>query len=126
MISQRYPSAGTNNVLVKLAVTDLSGNNKQWLDLGDEKDIYLPRVKWMADGQTLSYQIQSRDQQRLDLMAFNTHSKKQSTLLSETSDTWLNLHKDLRFLEDRKHFIWASERDGFKPVSYTHLTLPTN
>jgi dipeptidyl-peptidase-4 len=121
MISQRYPSAGTNNVLVKLAVTDLSGNNKQWLDLGDEKDIYLPRVKWMADGQTLSYQIQSRDQQRLDLLAFNTHSKKQSTLLSETSDTWLNLHKDLRFLEDRKHFIWASERDGFK-----HLYLYKN
>lgn len=121
MITQRYPSAGTNNVSIKLAITELSGKNKLWVDLGPEQDIYLPRVKWMADSQTLSYQVQTRDQQKLDLFAFNTRSKKQSTLLSENSSTWVNLHKDLHFLEDNRHFIWASERDGFE-----HLYLYKN
>ena len=115
-ITQRYPSAGTNNVVIKLAVTDLKGDNKQWVDLGPEQDIYLPRVKWMADSQTLSYQVQSRDQQTLDLLTFDTRSTKQSTLLTEKSVTWLNLHDDLHFLDDKKHFIWASERDGFKHI----------
>jgi dipeptidyl-peptidase-4 len=121
MITQRYPSAGTNNVKVKLAVTKLSGNNKLWVDLGEEQDIYLPRVKWMSDSQTLSYQLQTRNQQHLSLMAFNTRTKEQKTLLSESSDTWLNLHEDLHFLSDKKHFIWASERDGYK-----HLYLYKN
>ena len=34
------------------------------------------------------------------------------------SDTWVNLHDDLQFL-DSGDFIWASERDGFKRL-YLH------
>ena len=121
MITQRYPSAGTNNVLIKLAVIDLSSKQKQWIDLGKDKDIYLARVKWMKDSMTLTYQMQDRPQQYLALKAFNLATQKQQTVLEEKSNTWVNLHEDLHFLADKQHFVWASEKDGFK-----HLYLFKN
>lgn len=121
MITQRYPSTGTNNVTIQLAVKSLDSGQIEWIDLGKDKDIYIPRVDWMEDSQTLTYQWQSRDQQRLELRAYNSANEQQSVLLTERSNTWINLHKDLYFLNDQKHFIWASEKDGFK-----HLYLYTN
>lgn len=112
-ITQRYPGAGTANVLIELAVMDLASKKQQWVDLGDDKDIYLARAKWM-NSNVLTYQWQDRPQQKLELRAFNSQTGKQKVLLSETSDTWINLHKDLRFIDDGKRFVWASERDGYK------------
>ncbi|NCP63330.1 MAG: S9 family peptidase [Paraglaciecola sp.] len=121
MIKQRYPAAGTPNVLIKLAVLDVAKQQSQWVDLGDNLDIYLTRVDWMADSHTLSYQVMPRNQQTLQLNSFNVRDGSQQTLITETSNTWLNLHNDLYFLKDQQHFIWASERDGFK-----HLYLYKN
>lgn len=114
MIEQRYPKAGTANVNIELAIENIQTKERQWVDLGKEKDIYLARGKWMPDSQTFTYQWQSRDQQKLELRAYNVQSESQKTLLSETSDTWVNLHDDLHFLKQNNQFIWASEKDGFK------------
>lgn len=114
MIEQRYPKAGTANVNIELAIENIKTKERQWVDLGKEKDIYLARGKWMPDSQTFTYQWQSRDQQKLELRAYNVQSESQKTLLTETSDTWVNLHDDLHFLKQCNQFIWASEKDGFK------------
>jgi dipeptidyl-peptidase 4 len=121
MIKQRYPAAGTPNVHIKLAIMDVAKQQSQWLDLGDNPDIYLTRVDWMADSHTLTYQVMPRNQQTLQLNSFNLRDGAQQTLITESSNTWLNLHNDLYFLKDKQHFIWASERDGFK-----HLYLYKN
>ncbi len=114
-ITQRYPFAGESNAHVELGVIDAAGKSAvQWIDLGKNKDFYLPRVKWSKDSKVLSYQWQSRDQKQLRLMAYDVQTKTQRMLITERSDTWINLHKDLTFLSDQTHFIWASERDGFK------------
>jgi len=114
LIEQRYPATGTNNVEIKLAVTDIKGKKIRFIDAGDNKDIYIPRVKWLPDSKNLSYQWQSRDQKTLKLKTYNLKKRKQKTLLTETSANWINLHHDLVFLKDNKSFIWASERDGYK------------
>jgi dipeptidyl-peptidase-4 len=120
-IEQKYPKAGTNNVLVELAIQNINNGACRWVDLGEDKDIYLARGKWMPNSETFTYQWQTRDQQTLELRAYNVPTEKQSVLLSETSNTWVNLHNDLYFLSDSDQFIWASERDGFK-----HLYLYEN
>ncbi len=114
LFNQRYPFTGTNNVDIKLGVIGVNGKGLDWVDLGKEKDIYIARAKWAKDSQTLSYQWQDRSQHNLELRFYNSETKSQRVALKEHSDTWINLHKDLRFLGDKKHFIWASERDGFK------------
>jgi dipeptidyl-peptidase-4 len=118
---QRYPATGTPNALVKLGVVAPDGTDLRWMDIGDESDIYLPRVDWFPGSQFLAVQRQSRDQKKLELLKIHTRSGESRVLLTETSDTWINLHNELRFLETRPGFIWGSERSG-----HAHLYLYDN
>ena len=122
LIEQRYPATGTNNVKIKLAIIETKKKARaKFINLGKETDIYIPRVNWFPNSEQLAYQWQSRDQKTLKLNAYNLKTGKQKTLVTETSDHWINLHNDLYFLKNSDRFIWASERDGFK-----HLYLYSN
>ena len=114
MIEQRYPYAGTPNVTYRLGIVAVDSGETRWIDLGDQPDIYIPRVAWHPDGRHLSVQRQSRDQQTLELLLIDTSSGDQRSLLTEESETWINLHDDLYFLDDMDAFIWSSERSGYK------------
>lgn len=120
-VTQRYPFAGAANADVRLGIATLKKDKAsiRWLKTGKDRDIYLPRVQWSRDSNTLSYQWQSRDQQQLELRMVNANNGSTRTAIKENSDTWINLHDDLHFLADKKHFIWSSERDGFKHL-YVH------
>ncbi|HMM26315.1 MAG TPA: S9 family peptidase, partial [Pseudoxanthomonas mexicana] len=113
VVEQRYPAAGDHNVLVQLGViAPKTGARPQWIDLGTDKDIYLARVDW-RDPQRLTFQRQSRDQKKLELIETTLTNGTPRTLVTETSTTWVPLHNDLRFLKDGR-FLWSSERIGFE------------
>ena len=114
VVEQRYPAAGTTNVSVKLGLVSPKGGETRWIDLGEDPDIYLVRVDWLPDGKHLSYQIEPRNQQSLELRIVDGATLEQRTLLKESSDTWINLNSDLRFLKEDQTFVWASERSGYK------------
>jgi dipeptidyl-peptidase-4 len=113
-VSQRYPAAGRPNVSVKLGLVKPKAARVRWIDLGKDADIYLTRLTWLPDASALTYQRESRDQKRLELIFVDASSLHQHTLLTETSTTWINLHDDLRFLKNEDAFVWASDRDGHK------------
>ncbi|MCP3430002.1 DPP IV N-terminal domain-containing protein, partial [Opacimonas viscosa] len=52
LIEQKYPKAGTPNVLVELAIQDINSGDRTWVDLGKDKDIYFARGKWMPNSTT--------------------------------------------------------------------------
>lgn len=110
---QRYPAAGTANTRVELKIIELASNRIVTVDLGMD-DRYLARVNWFPDAAHLAVQRQSRDQRRLDLLKVSAESGIASTLLTETSSSWVELNDDLRFLKKRSAFIWSSRRTGFK------------
>jgi dipeptidyl-peptidase-4 len=112
VVEQRYPAAGDANVGIALFVSKLGEDTPQRIDLGADPDIYLARVDW-RDPERLTFQRQSRDQQRLELVETTLASGRQRTLATETADTWVPLHDSLRFLRDGR-FLWSSERDGFE------------
>ena len=125
MIEQRYPLTGTDNAVVELGVFAIDGGEPRWVESFGPADSYLTRVRWLPDGQRLSYQWQSRDQQVLRLKVFDTRDESTETVLTETSDTWVNLFgsrsdalQGYYFLGNRDQFLWTSERDGF-----SHLYL---
>jgi dipeptidyl-peptidase 4 len=97
------------------AIAPRAGAQPRWIDLGEERDIYLARVDW-ADATHVAFQRQSRDQKRLDLVLANVADGTQRTLLTETAKTWINLHDDLHFLAKRRAFLWSSERSGFRQL----------
>ncbi|MAT99144.1 MAG: peptidase S9 [Anaerolineaceae bacterium] len=114
----RYPFAGMPNARARLGVVARDGGDVQWLDLGDDPDIYLARVKWLPNGR-LTAQILNREQSQLNLVEFDLATGKKRLLLRETSDVWINLHNmfhPLKKLAEHEAggFIWASERTGFR------------
>lgn len=111
----RYPFAGAANAKVRLGVVSRDGGRIAWMDLGDFE--YLARVQWGADG-SLWAQTQDRSQRRLDLLRLDPRTGRGEVILTETSETWINLHDGLRHLPDGS-FLWLSERTGFRHL-YHH------
>ena len=112
--TQRYPAAGSRNVMIELKVIDLETGALTNIDLGAERDIYLARVDWFPDGRRLAVQRQSRDQRRLDLLGADVTNGATRVMITETSSTWVDLHDELTFLKMSPQFIWASSRSGYK------------
>lgn len=117
----KYPKAGEKNSEVSIHVYDLMGKNTVMVDAGAEKDIYLPRIYWTNDVNTLAYLRMNRLQNQLDLLYANVQSGMSKLVLREEAATYVDLdyNDDLRFLEGNKGFIRTSERDGFKHI-YHH------
>ncbi len=113
-IQQRYPEAGTANVIYKLGVVKVADKSVNWIDAGGDKDTYLGRVNWTPDSQKVVYQRLNRPQTQLDMVFADALGAKQKTMLIEHSDVWVNLHNILRFINDGKNMLWASERTGFR------------
>ena len=109
---QRYPAAGTPNVIVTLWVIDPRTGRRVNVDLGADADIYLARINWSKDGRTLFVQRESRDQKRLDLLVIDAATGAGHVLFTEAAKTWINLNDDFRALRDGS-LIWGSERTGF-------------
>lgn len=109
---QRYPAAGTPNVLVELHVMRADGSGRVKVDLGDDADIYLARVAWGQDG-TLYVQRQNRAQTVLDLLRVDPATGRTSLVFSEKASprSWVNLSKTFHAMADGS-LIWWSERDG--------------
>lgn len=119
VIRQRYPAAGRPNARVDLFVTSLANvETPRELPSAAAGDGYLARVTWFPDARHLAVQRQSRDQKTLQLLRVSTDSGESKTLLTETSDTWVDLNDELTFLPRRQAFIWGSARSG-----YDHLYL---
>jgi dipeptidyl-peptidase-4 len=112
VLRQRYPAAGTANTKVELKIVELGSRRVTPVDLGSE-DVYLARVDWFPDSKHMAVQRQSRDQKTLELLKVHAETGAASVLLTETGRSWIELHDDLRFLEKRSQFIWASRRSGF-------------
>ena len=120
---QRYPRAGTDNAIVDLYMLELEtrigsdapDSDLVEVDLGDDENIYLARVDWAADGNTVYVQRQNREQTRLDVLAADPVTGAAEIVLSESSDSWINLTNDLTPLT-RGGFLWTSERTGYRHI----------
>jgi dipeptidyl-peptidase 4 len=117
-VAQRYPAAGEPNAIVKIGVIDVRTGALRWMDLGPPADVYVARVDWLPDARTLAIQRQSRDQRLLELKFADIETGASRTVISEISDSWIDLHDELSFLKQSNRLIWASSRDG-----YRHLYL---
>ncbi len=114
---QRYPGAGRPNAVVRPGILTVETGKVTWVDLaGDEQ--YVARVDWAPDGSAIALELQPRSQKRLDLVMVDAEDATTRVVLSETSDTFVNLHDDLHLLADGR-FVWSSEKTGTRQV-YLH------
>jgi dipeptidyl-peptidase 4 len=112
---QRYPQAGENNPAVRLGVVSAGGGATKWLDVGDTVNSFLiARAGWAADSKNVYVVRTNRIQNQLDFLLYDVVSGKARTAYRESDNYWVNVEGDPVFLKDGKHFLWTSERDGFR------------
>jgi len=112
----KYPKAGEKNSVVKIGVYDLSSGETTWMDLGSEKDQYIPRINWTKDPNKLAIRRMNRLQNKQDLMLADVNTGKTEIIKTETSDAWVDVSNDLRFLDNGNQFIYTSEESGYNHI----------
>ncbi len=53
--SYKYPKAGEANSIVSVHVYDIKDRVSTPMNIGEEADIYIPRIKWTKDPKKISY-----------------------------------------------------------------------
>ena len=115
--SEKYPKVGDPNPEVRLGVVNSTGGAPRWINLTSEKDMYIPRFGWVREG-VIWAMVLNRAQNQLDLYFADVNTGKTRRVLSEKSDTWVELDDNFRILKSGDRFIWSSWRDG-----HIHLYL---
>ena len=118
--SFKYPKVGEKNSVVSVHVYDMYDKSVQTMDIGDDKEQYIPRIKWTADPGQLCVVRLNRLQNRADLLLADASTGKTALLYSETNRYFINEPNDnyVNFTPDGKYFYMFSERSG-----YNHLYL---
>jgi dipeptidyl-peptidase-4 len=110
----KYPKAGEVNAKVTIHVYNSETQKTTPIDLG--KYEYIPRIKWTKSNNSLSVQRMNRHQNVLDLILINTSDYSQNIILNETTETYIDITDNLTFLNNKKQFIWTSEKDGYNHI----------
>lgn len=110
----RFPEAGAANPVVRVGVVSINGGATQWMNTGEDTDVYVPRVVWLPDSRRVAIERLNRAQTRLDLLFCDAATGASQAVLAETDPYWINIADDLYFFSDGKRFLWSSERTGYR------------
>jgi len=114
----KYPKAGELNSLVQAGVINLEASTNgtgqiNWMNLGEETDIYIPRMQW-ASASILSIQRLNRLQNKIELLFADVNSGATRAVLSDDDPCWIDVQDDLTFFMKKEQFIWTSENSGYR------------
>ena len=112
----KYPKVGTDNALVSIHIYDIDSKKTRKVDLGPETDQYIPRIKWTQDPNQLCVFRMNRHQNELELLLADAKTGKTRLLLKESSPYYVDIHDNLTFLKDGRHFLWTSEQGGWNHI----------
>lgn len=110
----KYPKAGESNSDITVSIYDLTSARTIPVFLGNDHDIYIPRVKWAADPAILSFYRMNRHQNKLELMFADARTGETRIVYTEENKYYIEINDDLTFLENGKQFLLSSEKDGFR------------
>jgi dipeptidyl-peptidase 4 len=109
----KYPKAGEENSIVSILVWHSGSDKTLKMNVGNEEDIYLPRISWTQNPGILSIQKLNRHQNHFELFFADANLGDTKIIYEEKSPYFVDITDNLTFLPDGKHFIISSEKDGF-------------
>jgi Dipeptidyl aminopeptidases/acylaminoacyl-peptidases len=112
----KYPKAGEANSVVEIWFYDVNAKTKVKAEIGNDKDFYIPRMKWSANANTLALRKMNRLQNQMDLLHVNAATGASTLVLQEKSETYVDVEytDELTYTADQKNMIVTSERSGYK------------
>ncbi len=112
----KYPKAGEDNAVVNIHIYNLKSNTSIIIDTGNEKDQYIPRIKWTKDANILTILRLNRLQNKLEILFADATTGNSQVILTEENKYYIDIDDDLTYLNDKKHFIFTSEKDGYNHI----------
>ncbi|WP_461630134.1 S9 family peptidase [Labilibaculum euxinus] len=111
----KYPKAGEKNSTVEVFVYNIEDRITKRMDVGEEKDQYIPRIKWTQDPKMLSIYRLNRHQNKLELLLANARTGSSNIMYTQENKYYIEEGNFdyLTYLNDGKHFIYLDEKDGF-------------
>lgn len=133
----KYPKAGEDNSIVNIYVCDAKTGFTKKMDIGDETDQYIPRIKWTNNSNLLSIQRMNRLQNKLEILICNgttgintfltnesdkaLSTENKTPLYTEENKYYIDITDDLTFTKENNFFI-TSEKDGYNHIYYYEKT----
>ena len=108
----KYPKAGEDNSVVSVLVYDIEARQTHNIDLGPNKDIYIPRLQWTLNNEVFVHKL-NRHQNHYELFVANCNDYKLNKIYDERNECYIEQVEDVTFLSDKKNFILKSEKNGF-------------
>ncbi|MCQ2228767.1 MAG: DPP IV N-terminal domain-containing protein [Bacteroidales bacterium] len=112
--SYKYPKAGEKNSIVSVNVYNLDSKKTKTMDIGSDKQQYIPRICWTATpGQLAIYRL-NRRQDKLDVLLANTASTVCKEMFTDKNQYYVDesVLDNSMFLPDGQTFIYVGELDG--------------
>ncbi len=115
----KYPKAGETNSTVSVLSYEIKSKSTIKVDIGENTDIYIPRLNWTPDANDLVVMKLNRHQNKLDVLYVNPYTGDSRPVLTEKNDRYIDegFLDAFTYLEDG-NFVVNSERDG-----WSHLYL---
>ena len=114
-VTFKYPKVGEKNAVVSVFIYDVKKGKKTKAKLPDE-ELYIPRINWTSSSSELCVTTLNRHQNHLRLWLVNAKKGKRELLLDEKNKYYVDLHDNLTFLPDGKHYLWTSEKNGYNQI----------
>ena len=109
-----YPKVGTTLSAVKVGVVAADGGHSRWFDIpGDPRNNYLARMDFIPGSTEVMIQQLNRKQNSNRVWVGNVESMEVTNIMTDTDSAFLNLHDNIRWLDDAQYFTWTSEREGW-------------
>lgn len=114
----KYPKAGEVNSTVSVLVYNVKDKITKTMEIGDDKDQYIPRIKWTKEDKCLSIFRLNRHQNKLDILKSNARTGKSILMFTEENKYYVDEvnFDNLTYLNDKQHFVLTSERDGYNHI----------
>lgn len=110
-----YPKVGTTNAACRVGVVSVAGGATTWFAVpGDARQHYIPKMEWAASSEQVIIQQLNRLQNQNRVMLADIATGTVHTILTETDEAWVDVHNDLKWLDDGAAFTWVSDRDGWR------------
>jgi len=112
----RYPKPGQMNSAVRVGIVSAAGGLTSWLKTpGDPRNTYIPDMEWTADNQVI-LQHMNRLQSTNTVFLANPETGDVRQIFRDEDEAWVEVNRNLRWIEGGRRFLFTSERDGWRHV----------
>jgi dipeptidyl-peptidase-4 len=113
-LEYQYPLAGTQNSAVRVGVASATGAGVVWMQTtGDPHNTYIPMMGWADSGHVL-LQHMNRLQNRNEFLLADASSGASRTVLVDEDRAWVDVNRDVFWINQGREFLVLSERDGWR------------